>query len=174
MPRSTRVPTYRLHKQSGQAVVTLRAADGSRRDVLLGKHDTPESRAEYARVIAEWNLNGGRIPQPTDCVTVAELLSAFWDHALDHYRRPDGSPTSEIGNFRLAFRPVKEMYAHMPAADFGPVALRTVRARMVEGGAARRTINKWTNRVRHVFKWGASACRRPVCSARDGTGEGGC
>jgi hypothetical protein len=45
------VPTYRLHKQSGQAIVTL-----SGQDYLLGKHRSPESRAEYARLLAEWEL----------------------------------------------------------------------------------------------------------------------
>src|SRR5215831_11564946 len=60
MPRPISVPAYRLHKQSGQAVVTLPDGTGGRRDVLLGKHGTPESRAEYARVIAEWEAGGRR------------------------------------------------------------------------------------------------------------------
>jgi hypothetical protein len=42
-----------LHRQSGQAVVTLPDGLGGRRDVLLGNHGTPESRAEYLRVLAE-------------------------------------------------------------------------------------------------------------------------
>ena len=37
-----RVPSYRLHKPSGQAVVTL---DG--RDFYLGAYGTPASKAEY-------------------------------------------------------------------------------------------------------------------------------
>ena len=49
-----KAPSYRLHKPSGQAVVTI---DG--RDLYLGRHDTPASRAEYDRLIAEW-LAGGR------------------------------------------------------------------------------------------------------------------
>jgi hypothetical protein len=60
MSRCTTIPTYRLHKQSGQAVVTLPDGLGGRHDVLLGKYDTPESGAEYARVIAEWQAGGGR------------------------------------------------------------------------------------------------------------------
>ncbi len=34
MPRRNTIPTYRLHKQSGQAVVTLPDGIGHRRDVL--------------------------------------------------------------------------------------------------------------------------------------------
>ena len=49
------VPTYRLHKQSGQAVVTL---TDKRKDVLLGVYDTPESNAEFTRIISEWLVRG--------------------------------------------------------------------------------------------------------------------
>ncbi|MFO0821981.1 MAG: hypothetical protein U0792_02495 [Gemmataceae bacterium] len=53
MPRPrNHIPTYRLHKQSGQAIVTI-SSNGTRRDVLLGKYGTPESQAEYRRVLAE-------------------------------------------------------------------------------------------------------------------------
>ena len=38
---NVRNPSYRLHKPSGQAVVTLNG-----RDYYLGKHGTAESRAE--------------------------------------------------------------------------------------------------------------------------------
>src|SRR4051794_31666809 len=51
---SPRTPSYRLHKPTGQAVVTL-----SGQDRYLGKHGTAASLAEYDRVIAEW-LAGGR------------------------------------------------------------------------------------------------------------------
>jgi hypothetical protein len=53
MPRSPSVPSYRLHRPSGQAVVTIRTASGERRDVYLGAYNSPESRAEYGRIIAE-------------------------------------------------------------------------------------------------------------------------
>jgi hypothetical protein len=83
MPRTRGIPSYRPHRQSGQAVVTLPDASGKRRDHLLGKYGSPESRAEYARVIAEWQTNARRAGNRarTD-ITVAELLSAFWDHAV--------------------------------------------------------------------------------------------
>lgn len=57
-----RVPSYRLHKQSGQAVVTLPVGQGGRRDVLLGKYGTDESKAEYQRVLVEWEASGRRLP----------------------------------------------------------------------------------------------------------------
>jgi hypothetical protein len=48
MSRRTNTPSDRLHKATGQAVVTV---DGH--DISLGKHDTTESKAECDRLIAE-------------------------------------------------------------------------------------------------------------------------
>jgi len=56
--RDVQVPSYRLHKQSRQAIVTL-----SGRDVLLGRHGTRESREKYNRVIAEWLAAGRQLPE---------------------------------------------------------------------------------------------------------------
>ena len=55
-------PSYRLHKQSGRAVVTLPDGLGGRRDVLLGKYDSPESWAKYYQTLAEWKAGGRRLP----------------------------------------------------------------------------------------------------------------
>jgi hypothetical protein len=40
--------SYRLHKQSGQTIVTLRG-----KDVLLGRYGSVSSKAEYKRVTSE-------------------------------------------------------------------------------------------------------------------------
>lgn len=76
----TRTPCYRLHKSSGQAVVTL---DG--RDRYLGRHGSAESRVEYDRIIAEWLVNGRRILKPafgpSGDLTVNEMLLAYLRYA---------------------------------------------------------------------------------------------
>ncbi len=54
MPKpARRVPTYRKHKPSGQAVVTLCGTD-----FYLGPHNSQTSINEYDRLIAEWLSNG--------------------------------------------------------------------------------------------------------------------
>ena len=67
---SLKPPAYRLHKPTGRAVVRLNGHDH-----YLGKHNTPESRAEYDRLIAEW-LTSGRHPLREATLTVNELVLA--------------------------------------------------------------------------------------------------
>jgi hypothetical protein len=50
--RTERLPRYRLHRPSAQAVVTLAG-----RDHYLGPHGTVASKAEYDRPVAEWMGN---------------------------------------------------------------------------------------------------------------------
>jgi hypothetical protein len=70
MPRCPKVPAYRLHKQSGKAVITWPYGHGVRRDVLLG-NQSKESQAEYVRVIAEWQA-GVRTAAARGGATVGE------------------------------------------------------------------------------------------------------
>lgn len=168
MSRRNHVPKYRRHKQSGQAIVTLTDDLGRRHDVLLGKYGTRESRAEYARQIAEWEANNHRLPVrsvlvlPAD-ISVNELAVQYMRHASQHYRRPDGTATKELIEMRYALRPVCHLYGHTSAKDFGPLALKAVRKIMVEGyqhpkhgeqpALSRGVVNHRVNRIRRVFKW---------------------
>ena len=54
---SLKVPSYRLHKPSGQAVVTL---DGG--DHYLGPYGSAASKREYERLIAKWLANNRSLP----------------------------------------------------------------------------------------------------------------
>jgi integrase len=158
MSRRPKVPSYRLHKQSGQAVVTLTDHLGTRRDVLLGKHGTPESRAEYARVLAEWETSGRRLPAKSAEVSapaslsVNELMLAYLHHA-DGYYVADGRPTSQPDRIRQALRPVKELYGHIPASAFGPLALKAVREKLVARGYARTHVNQLVGCIKRMFQW---------------------
>jgi len=113
------VLSYRLDKQLGQAIVTLPDPLSKRRkDVLLGRHGSPESHAEYARILAEWEATGRRaVGKATGSdPTIHELSLRFWLYVKDHYRRPDGTPTSEVNEFRQTIRNLTELYGHMAAA----------------------------------------------------------
>jgi integrase len=151
---SKRPPKYRRHKPSGQAVVTLNGHDH-----YLGKHGTDESHAEYDRLIAEWLANGRRIPPRKGAasgLSLNEVILAYWQHAEAYYRHPDGTPTSEADNIRLALRPLKRLYGHTPAADFDSLALEALRDEMIREGHCRNRVNKDVSRVRRLFRWAAA------------------
>jgi integrase len=153
MPRPPNVvPTYRLHRQSGQAVVSLRLANGGRRDVLLGPHGSTESQAEYARVLAEWRATRGRAG-PVAGLTVNQVLAAYWQHAEGYYRGADGESTNELVEIRYALKPVKALYGHTPADGFGPLGLKAVRDNMIAAGWCRNRVNKQVGRVKRAFRW---------------------
>ncbi|QEL19897.1 tyrosine-type recombinase/integrase [Limnoglobus roseus] len=158
MPRKPlAVPTYRLHKQSGQAIVTIRTPAGRPRDVLLGVYDSDESKREYSRIIAE--LQKGRFPfgdGRAGDLTVNELLVRFLQYAKTHYRYPDGRPTGEYGNYISAVRPLAELYGDAIAAEFGPLALKNTRERMIDRGWCRNQVNAHVGRIKRAFKWATS------------------
>jgi integrase len=93
---------------------------------------------------------------------VNELILAYWRHVEQHYRRPDGTPTSEQNEYRLVLRAVKAAYGHTAAADFGPLALKAVRHRMVESGLCRGVVNQRVGRIKRLFNWAASEELVPV------------
>lgn len=51
------IPSYRRHRASGQAVVTLNGVDH-----YLGPWNSHESRAAYDRITQEWLARGGACP----------------------------------------------------------------------------------------------------------------
>lgn len=165
MPRRT--PSYRLHKPSGQAVVTLNG-----QDVYLGKWNSPESHAKYDRLVAEWlvngrqNLNDQRAPGPS----VGEVILAFMGYAQEHY--PDSSREPKM--FRFTLRPLRRLYSGMPAADFDAQALTALQWSMASGnwmseqdkekarkrgdpiGWCRNVVNRRIARVKTMWRWAES------------------
>lgn len=146
--RRQRIPSYRLHKASGLAVVTLNG-----RDVYLGQHGSDESKSEYDRLISEWIGNGRQLPPDRKGeLTVVEILSRYWAHARAYYVK-NGEPTSERCTIKAALRPVRRLYGHTPVESFGPAALKAVRQRMIDQGWCRNHVNKQISRVKTMFKW---------------------
>jgi integrase len=142
--------------------------------VLLGKFNTKASRVEYARVLAEWEAAGRRLPQPAGGgadLTVNELMLLLWPHADRHYRGPDGVASNEPNDFRLSLRPLRALYGHTGAANFGPLSLKAVQRATADGswmterekakelqrgkpvGCSRGVTNQRVGRVRRIFRW---------------------
>lgn len=162
MPKLTRRnPSYRLHRPSGQAIVTLGG-----RMFYLGTHGSAASNKEYDRRISEWLANGRSLPPAarsgdgTDTrFTVVELIARYLQHVKGYYRKPDGTPTTEQDTIRQALRPLKRLYGRTPVEEFRPRALKALRHAMITGDAERRPwcrtfANKQVSRIKSMFKWG--------------------
>jgi len=158
MPRRKSVPTYRRHKASGQAVVTIHGHDH-----YLGVHGSEGSHREYARLIAEWQAAGGvHSPPPApaaDVLTVAGLAARYLvERAEPRYREADPDtgtmkPKSMLHRVRSALRPLTELYGHTPAAEFGPRRLKVVRDALVKRDYARSHVNALVECVLRCFAW---------------------
>jgi len=176
MPRTrSPVPLPTRHKATRRGVVRLSGFDHYLGPWPDGQDQPPpEVRAEYDRLIAEW-LAGGRRPlrraaqQPGQAAQtadpgpqVSEVILGFYRHAEQHYRHADGTPTSELADYRLSLRPLRAMYGATPAAEFGPRKLAAVRESMIRGGLSRKVINQRIDRLKRVFKWAAAEEQVPV------------
>jgi integrase len=155
------LPRYRLHKQSGQAIVSLPLGGGKYRDILLGEHGSEESQREYTRVINEWIAAGMLAPPRMSGglhdLTVAEVCHRFKKHAQNHYRLADGSPSRELEHYEYALKPLVASYGHTLAREFGPLKLKAVRQTMIDGGKlSRKVINQRVEHVKRVFRWAVS------------------
>src|SRR5690242_9362122 len=112
MPRAKNdIPSYRRHRASDQAVVTLNGVDH-----YLGRFNSPESKAEYDRVVNEWLALGRRLPDrhgsgPGEWL-VKELINGYYGHCVSTL------PDVEVDKVKYALRPVREMYGEIPAAKF--------------------------------------------------------
>ena len=123
MPQLTnRTPSYRRHKKSGQAIVTL-----SGKDHYLGPYASRSRKTEYDRLVAIWLANGRRLPTSASGgadLTVTEVIAAFWEYARRYYVK-NGKPTDEQTAIKQALRPLGRLFGATPASEFGPLALLT-------------------------------------------------
>ncbi len=158
-----RVPSLRLHKASGQAVVTVRG-----RDIYCGRWGSPDADANYRRVIADFLASGAEVvrhhgldraggrrrafPPPTArAISVSELLLAYLEFAEGYY--PPPSRETEI--LKLSCRAVREIFGNIPADAFGVRQLKSVRQRWIDEGLARKYINAKVSRIVRIWQWAA-------------------
>ena len=120
----------------------------------LGLYGSPESKAAYARFIAESRVDPVFLPpQEGEKVTVPDLVAAFLeyveptldDSTFGHYR-------TLVGDFLL------KLYGDGTAVDdFKPRCLKLIRSEMIQSQRfCRNTINVYTRRIVSIFGWGVS------------------
>lgn len=167
--RATRPPAYRCRNlpQGPRAYITLTDADtGRRRDCNLGPFGSPQSRARYAELLAAWERAGRRLPVARSREdehgrgpTVAELCWAYWEAQRE---RVSPSQTHWIA---MLVRVLRQLYGELPARDFRPTLLRSVRAALVAGDPratprrkpwSRPIANRGARQIIAIFRWGVS------------------
>jgi integrase len=147
MPR-THVPTYRLHKASGQAVTTIAGVDH-----YLGKFGSLASKEKYDRLIAEWLAGGRTLVVGDDEPTISELIVRYVQRCERHYQREDGLPTNQVLLIKLALRVLRHLYGNEEASGFGPLKLKTCRQRFIQDGLCRNEVNRRTSLIKQFFRW---------------------
>ncbi len=148
------VPKYRHHKGTGQAFVQIQG-----RRHYLGKWDSPKSKERYAAFVAELAVRPiaailpPRSPAvPGEGITVMELCDAYWTFAQRYYSK-NGKPSGWLNHIRLMLRKLRETYGLTPAAEFGPLKLKTIRQTLIAAGHSRVYINKLVPIIPRMFKW---------------------
>lgn len=166
MPKKkSHIPSYRLHKPSGQARVIV---DG--RQIYLGKFNSPQSIEAYNRLIAE-HLAGACSSVDDDLksgaattrlgTTIVELALAYWRFAEGYYKK-NGEPTGHLPKVQIALRILRGLYGSRSVADFKPQCLKAIQQSLIAKGNARTYINDVVSTVRRVFKWGVAEGIVPV------------
>lgn len=149
----TRLPKYRRHTSRNKAFVVV----GGKRIYLPGEFGSAESRKEYKRLCLEWDTEGRPAtpsPPPYE-LTITELVAKFWQFAETHYVK-NGEPTGTADNYKPALSLLVEVYGDHLATEFGPLALKALRTKMIAAGNSRRYCNDNVSRITKVFRWGAS------------------
>ncbi len=145
-------PSYRYHI-SGQARVTL---DG--KEFFLGEFNSPESKAKYYALLAEYNANGQSMPDAATVhlidtpITVRCVTSEFREHAKVKYANNESHRRNYLGLCNL----LDTEYGNLPANEFGPRRLVDIRELFIASGNNRTFVNSQVRSICRIFKYAIS------------------
>ena len=157
-PKSVSPPRYLRHT-SGQARVIIEG-----RTHYLGSYGSSASREKYERLIHEWLARRSEAapPPPTaqePGLLLCELMAAYLEY-IDHGY---GRKTPIWYSVRDALRIAKALYLTLPAAQFGPLALKACREKMVaDQDWSRAYVNRQVQRLCQMFRWAAEQELLPI------------
>jgi integrase len=142
-------PGYCRHKPTNQAYIRL---DG--KPYYLGEYGSELSKERYNRLKAEWlsNRHSKKFqPKSSTGPTVSDICHAYLDHAEVYY-----SASKEYKNLELACGPLSELYATLPAKDFGIPEFEACREWWLKPGTrCRQYINRQMKRLIRILSWSA-------------------
>lgn len=154
MPRTLRFPPYprREHKGSGQARVKI---DG--RHVYLGVFGSPASYTRYQQLMAQWtaaqdvraNTPAPPLNKAAINLTVADVVASFLLWAEKNY----SARGRELHNFRLAVKPLLELFGTDLASSLDALCLERLRDSFPGRGWNQTTSNRRLSRIKTLWKW---------------------
>ncbi len=98
--RTSRVPSYRHHKPSGQAVLTLGGKAHH-----LGKWKSKANRRRYEQLISEYLANGlSLLTEVRSDLTIVELIAAYMG-LVKTYCTKNSRPTNDVEAIDRRFGP---------------------------------------------------------------------
>ena len=143
------IPQIQFYKPRNQACIYI-----ERKRYYLGPWGSPGIEEARQRVWAEYLAKRKIQIGPKEVITVAVLVDRFLDYAKGHYVK-NGRSTGTCERFEITVRPLLELYASVPVVEFRPLALKTVRQKMVDSGRlCRNTINQRIGYIKQIFSWG--------------------
>jgi hypothetical protein len=89
---SVRIPKYRLHKGSGQALIQI---NGHR--IYLGTYNSPESKEKYRQYVARLFAPGATFEEchSDDLLLINSLILQYYRYAQTYYVK-NGEQTDEV------------------------------------------------------------------------------
>jgi len=142
-----RTPQYRRYRGKYARV----KIDGKL--IHLGAYGSEESKAKYRRLVSQWLAQQPVDEVLDDDLTVVEVLDAYRIYAKSYY---GDSPHGRYRHMLPTMRIVRELFADLPAREFGPKRLKIVRHAFVQAGYSRGHVNACVQRVVAIFRWAAS------------------
>jgi integrase len=146
---SVRVPKYRFHKASGQALVEIGG-----RHFYLGQYESPESHEKYRRLITRYLSQKplGDEDKSRPSTRIDQLILQYFRFAKTYYLK-NGKTTEEVVALRIALRRLRKMFGTVEATKFGPKSFKTLRDSLIHEGLSRKYVNDSMARVRRMFRW---------------------
>ena len=86
-------------------------------------------------------------------MTIVEFIAAYRRHATTWYVK-NGQLTSDQYQIRQVLDLLNCMHAETPIIDFGPLKLKAIRESRTKIGWSCSYVNKQTNRIKRMFRWG--------------------
>jgi integrase len=118
--------------------------DGRAHDYSLGAAGSPAAAAQYQRLVAEMEATGRLPAKGPLCLT--DGFNAYLEFARGYYG------PGQYHRVYTALDQARQLYGHLPIADFGPLALKAVLKRY-EGKYARKYCNSLLGCVKRAVRW---------------------